>query len=58
MSLGVSESMGLKANLAVMQALQGQIDVIETALSKHCRRNPEYRLLKTVSGSKPSSRRR
>jgi hypothetical protein len=47
MSLGVSESMGLKANLAVMQALQVQIDVIETALSKHCRRNPN------IASSKP-----
>jgi transposase len=53
MSLGVPESMGLKANLAVMQALQVQIDAIENALSKHCRRNPEYRLLKTVSGIGP-----
>jgi transposase len=53
MSLGMVESMGLKANLAVMQALQVQIDVIEKALSTHCRSNPGYRLLKTVSGIGP-----
>jgi transposase len=53
MSFGAAESMGLKENLAVMQALQTQIDVVEKALSKHCRRNPGYRLLKTVSGIGP-----
>lgn len=53
MSFGAADSMGLKANLAVMQALQTQIDTIEKALSKHCRSNPGYRLLKTVSGIGP-----
>ncbi|MFC6522815.1 transposase [Undibacterium arcticum] len=36
-----------------MQALQTQIDGIEKALSKHCRGNPGYGLLKTVSGIGP-----
>jgi transposase len=53
MTLGLVESMSLKANLAVMQALQVQIDIIEKALSKHCRSNPGYRLLMTVSGIGP-----
>jgi transposase len=53
MLFGAAESMGIKANLAVLQALQTQIDVIEKALSKHCRGNPGYRLLKTVSGIGP-----
>jgi transposase len=53
MSLGIVESIGIKANLAVLQTLQIQIDGIEKALSRHCRGNPGYRLLKTVSGIGP-----
>ncbi|MFC3109984.1 transposase [Undibacterium arcticum] len=53
MSVGVVESISIKANLAVLQALQTQIDGIEKALSKHCRGNPGYGLLKTVSGIGP-----
>jgi transposase len=43
----------MKANLAVMQALQIQIDAIEKALLTHCRNDPGYRLLNTVSGIGP-----
>lgn len=53
MSLGVAESIGIKANLAILQALQIQIDGIEKVLSQHCRRDPGYHLLKTVSGIGP-----
>lgn len=50
MPLGQAEAMGMKANLAVMQALQMQIDTIEVALAAHCRSQPGYRLLNTVTG--------
>lgn len=53
MLLGMAESMAIKANLAVLQALQIQIDGIEKALSQHCRRDPGYNLLKPVSGIGP-----
>lgn len=53
MSLGIVESIGIKANQAVLQTLQIQIDGIEKALSRHCRGNPGYRRLKTVSGIGP-----
>jgi transposase len=50
MQLGDMQTFGLKANVAVMQALQVQIDSLEKVLAKHCRANPGYRLLKTVDG--------
>jgi transposase len=50
MSLGDMQTLGLKAHVAVMQALQVQIDRLETVLAKHCRAEPGYRLLKTVNG--------
>jgi transposase len=53
LALGAIESIGIKANLAVMQALQTQIDGIEKTLATHCRENPGYRLLNTVSGIGP-----
>lgn len=53
MPVGHHEAMGMKANVAVMQALQMQIDRIEKELSSHCRRDPGYRLLNTVSGIGP-----
>jgi len=53
MAIGHHETMGMKANVAVMQALQAQIDRIEKELSFHCRRDPGYRLLNTVSGIGP-----
>lgn len=53
MSLGIVESIGIKANLAVLQTLQIQIDGIEQALPRHCRGNSGYRLLKTVSSTGP-----
>ena len=53
MSVGAVEAIGMKANVAVLQALQTQIDGIEKALAVHCRGNPGYRLLRTVSGIGP-----
>jgi len=50
MRLGEMQTLGLKANVAVMQALQTQIDSLEKVLAKHCRTQPGYRLLKTVDG--------
>ena len=50
MQLGDMQSLGLKANVAVMQALQVEIDSLEKVLAKHCRAEPGYRLLKTVDG--------
>ncbi|WP_438394117.1 transposase [Caballeronia sp. DA-9] len=46
-------TLGMKANLPVMQALQVQIDGIEATLSKHCRRHIDYRLLWSVAGIGP-----
>ena len=42
--------LGLKANVAVMQALQAQIDSLEKVLADYCRAEPGYPLLKTVNG--------
>jgi transposase len=42
--------LGLKANVAVMQALQTQIDGLEKVLADYCRAEPDYRLLRTVTG--------
>jgi len=53
MPIGSVEALGMKANLAVMQALQIQIDCIEKTLAKHCRRQAGYRLLNSVSGIGP-----
>jgi transposase len=50
MGLGRVESLCIKANLAVMHALQKQIDGIEKELALHCRNNPGYALLKSVAG--------
>jgi transposase len=50
MQLGDMQTLGLKANVAVMQALQVEIDSLEKVLAKHCRAEPGYRLLKTVDG--------
>jgi transposase len=43
-------TLGLKANLTVMHALQTEIDALEKVLAKHCRAKPGFRLLKTVNG--------
>ena len=50
LQLGDLQTLGLKAHVAVMQALQAQIDSLETVLAKHCCTEPGYRLLKTVDG--------
>ena len=50
MQLGDMQTLGLKANVAVMQTLQVEIDSLEKVLAKHCRKEPGYRLLKTVDG--------
>jgi transposase len=50
MHLGDMPTLGLKANLAVMNALQTEIDALEKVLAQHCRADPGFRLLKTVNG--------
>lgn len=50
MGLGHMEAIAIKANLAVMHALQAQIDAIEKELAKFCRKNPAFFLLKSVAG--------
>jgi transposase len=50
MGFGSMEALAIKANLAVMHALQTQIDTIEKELAKHCRKHPAFALLKSVSG--------
>ncbi len=50
LQLGDMQTLGIKANVAVMQALQVEIDSLEKVLAKHCRTEPGYRLLKTVDG--------
>jgi transposase len=50
MELGEMPMLGLKANVAVMQALQAQIDSLEKVLAQYCRAEPDYRLLRTVNG--------
>lgn len=50
MQLGAMQTLGLNANVAVMQALQLQIDRLERVLAEHCRTEPDYRLLKSVDG--------
>jgi transposase len=42
--------LGLKANVAVMQALQAQIESLEKVLADYCRADPGYALLRTVTG--------
>jgi transposase len=50
MRLGEMPMLGLKANVAVMQTLQAQIDSLEKVLADYCRTEPGYRLLRTVTG--------
>ena len=50
MGFGHMETLAMKANLAVMHALQTQIDAIEKELAKHCRSNLDFALLKSVAG--------
>jgi transposase len=50
LQLGEMQTLGIKANVAVMQALQVEIDSLEKALAKHYRTEPGSRLLKTVDG--------
>lgn len=50
MRLGHVQSLCIKANLAVMQTLQQQIDAIEKELAQYCRDHPGYALLKSVAG--------
>lgn len=50
MQLDEMPLIGIKANVAVLQALQVQIDNLEKVLSEHCRTEPGYQLLRTVTG--------
>jgi len=42
--------LGLQTNLAVMHALQSQIDRVETVLMRYCRTETGFRLLKSTAG--------
>jgi transposase len=53
MPIGTTDALGMKANLAILQALQVQIDGLEAALHQHCRRDKNYRLLRSVAGIGP-----
>jgi transposase len=50
MGFGPMEALAIKANLAVMHALEAQIDVIEKELTQRCRKDPAFALLKSVAG--------
>lgn len=50
MRLDEMPMMGIKANVAIMQALQAQIDNLEKILADYCRAEPGYELLRTVTG--------
>ena len=50
MRFGVMESMALKANLTIMHSVDGQINLIEKELLKHCRQHAAFSLLKSVAG--------
>jgi transposase len=50
MPLGEMQALGVKANVAVMRALDEQIERLNAVLSKHCRTESAYGLLKTVDG--------
>lgn len=50
MHLGELQTLGIKANVAVMRALQAEIDSLEKTLLANCRADPGYKWLKTVNG--------
>ncbi|MBI3727501.1 MAG: IS110 family transposase [Burkholderiales bacterium] len=50
MNLGSLEGLALKANLAIVHVLQAQIHGLETELSKYCRADCAFSLLKSVAG--------
>lgn len=50
MGFGPMETIAINANLAVMHALQIQVEAIEKELAKHCRKHPAFALLKSVAG--------
>lgn len=50
MRLGEIQTSGLTANVAVVRALQVQIDSLEKVLAKHRRAEPNFRVLATAAG--------
>ena len=48
--LGADVTLGMQANVAVIQALNAEIAKLERRILKRVRPRPEYRLLKTVPG--------
>ncbi len=54
MPIGATAGKGMKANLAVMQTLQAQIDEIEKSLVSYCRAGPGYRCSIPFRVSAPS----
>ncbi len=50
LDLHATEILGLQTNLAVMHALQSQIDRVETVLASYCQTEPNFCLLKSTTG--------
>jgi transposase len=50
LGLGHMEALCIKANVAVMHAVQTEVEVIEKELAKYCRGNAAFSLLKSVAG--------
>jgi transposase len=50
LQLDAMPMLGVRANVAVMQALQAQIESLEKVLADYCRTEPSYQLLRTVTG--------
>lgn len=50
MRLDEMPMLGIQANVAVLRALQGQIESLEQVLADYCRDEPGYPLLRTVNG--------
>lgn len=50
LNLSSTAILGLQTNLAVMHALQEQIDRVEAVLESYCRADPAFRLLKSTAG--------
>ena len=50
MKLEALPLLGVQANVAVLRALQAQIDSLERVLADYCRNEPNYLLLRTASG--------
>jgi len=50
LNLGQFETLGMQANLVIMNALQTQIEGLEKELANYCRTKPGYRVIKSAAG--------